>query len=124
MTLPSDFLGGRLTLAMYERMGIHDGVAATPLEYITIAIARAQPGRARGPRPAAHPRDEPQALEDGGVAEWDRFLAAAVANATIATGTSPAPPAHAATPGERELPTLRDSGRSRARARVVLPIGS
>ena len=42
--------------------------------------------------------------DDGAVAEWDRFLAAAVANATIATGTSPAPPAPPATPGERELP--------------------
>lgn len=38
VTLPSPFLKGRLTYAWYQRLGIHDGVARTPSEYIDIAV--------------------------------------------------------------------------------------
>jgi predicted O-linked N-acetylglucosamine transferase (SPINDLY family) len=38
VTLPSRFLRGRITLALYKQMGVLDCVAANPAEYIKIAV--------------------------------------------------------------------------------------
>lgn len=38
VTLPSQLLAGRLTLAMYERMDIMDLVARSPNDFVNIAL--------------------------------------------------------------------------------------
>lgn len=38
VTLPSEFLRGRLTLGRYKKMGVLDCVAASPAEYVEIAL--------------------------------------------------------------------------------------
>lgn len=38
VTLPSQLLAGRLTLAMYERMDIMDVVAKSPNDFVKIAL--------------------------------------------------------------------------------------
>lgn len=38
VTLPSQHLAGRLTLAMYERMDIMDLVAGSPNDFVNIAL--------------------------------------------------------------------------------------
>lgn len=38
VTLPSDYLRGRITLALYRQMGVLDCVAADPAEYVELAV--------------------------------------------------------------------------------------
>ena len=38
VTLPGDYMRGRLTLGLYRQMGIEEAIAATPAEYINIAV--------------------------------------------------------------------------------------
>jgi predicted O-linked N-acetylglucosamine transferase (SPINDLY family) len=103
VTLPSQFLRGRITAAMYRRMGVPDCVAGSPQQYAEIAVQlgtepdfrRQVCGKIRAADGLLF--ENPEAIR-----EWESFLQRAVARwrAGDQATRSPLPPAVPAGPGE------------------------
>lgn len=81
ITLPGSFLAGRLTLAMYDKMGVPREwcVASTAKEYVNLALQVAHNPQLRSRLVSRILASNYRLFQDqDAIAEWDRFLTTAV----------------------------------------------
>jgi len=79
ITLPGEYLSGRLTLAMYEKMGIMDCVAKDTKDYINLALHYAHNKLQRSKIVSKILASSHRLFEDRkAITEWDRFLTSVV----------------------------------------------
>ena len=89
VTLPGQYLAGRLTLAMYEKMGMPRDccVASDPREYVNLALQLAHNQQLRSRLVSRILASNYRLFEDErAVDEWDRFLSAVVPSGTSRGG--------------------------------------
>lgn len=79
VTLPGAFLRGRLTLGRYKKMDVPDGVAATPQQYVDIAVRLGTDPAYRAALKAKILAASPRLYEDGAaVQEFEQFCLGAI----------------------------------------------
>ena len=79
ITLPGEYLSGRLTLAMYEKMGIMDLVAKDAKDYVNLALHYAHNKLQRSKIVSRILASSYRLFEDPkAIVEWDRFLSQVV----------------------------------------------
>jgi predicted O-linked N-acetylglucosamine transferase (SPINDLY family) len=82
VTLPGRFQRGRHTQAMYRKMGVLDGIAASPAHYVEIAVRiGTDPGYAQALRQRILARQHVLFEDARVVSEFERFFVQALADA-------------------------------------------